>query len=47
MSTYLRNPVPWKLYRYLTQVKGKEMRAIYDIILGVFIAAEYNTVYYF
>ena len=39
MSTYPGNPVPRKPYRYLTQVKGKEMRAIHYVILGVFTAA--------
>ena len=39
MSTYPGNPVPQKPYRYLTQVKGKEMRAIHYVILSIFTAA--------
>lgn len=42
MSTYPGNHVPHKPYRYLTQIKGKEMRAILQIILGVFTASLYR-----
>lgn len=39
ISRYPGNCTPQKPYRYLTQVQGKEMRAIHQIILGVFTAS--------
>jgi len=39
MAPYPGNYVPWKSYRLLSQVSGKEMRSILMVILGVFIAS--------
>jgi len=38
MPAYPENHVPQKLYRSLSQVLGKEMRAILWVLLGVFTA---------